>query len=199
MYNNGTSSVKERENVEARAHASRMRGNLDYILAGGKTIDKFPIETEKKVYHTPTVELETDQKIIEMVYKSIFAGEDLMPSNTTMQFDKNGNPEIFEDVRSLNKGVSKENRDENKTRREYSISAKGKVLIAVYALVVTTIFSLIILNSRMLKKLDNSINNYSSQVSELSKEYTQVMEELDVAMSDETIIEKALQMGMEKA
>ena len=192
MYNKGTSSVKERESVEAREHASKMRGNLDYILAGGKTIDKFLIDTEKKLYHTPTVELENNPKIIEMVKASIVSDEDVMPSNTTMQFDKNGNPEIFDDVRSLSKS-------ESKVKREYSISAKGKVLIAVYALVVATIFSLIMLNSRMLKNLDNSINNYSSQVSELSKEYSQVMGELDVAMSDETIIEKALEMGMEKA
>ena len=73
------------------------------------------------------------------------------------------------------------------------------MLIAVYAVVVLTIFSLIILNSKMLKNLDNTIDNYSSQVEVLSKEYTEVLDELGHTMSDEEIIRKATEMGMEKA
>ena len=71
--------------------------------------------------------------------------------------------------------------------------------MAVYSLVVATILSLIVINSRMLKNLDNSIDNYSSQVASLNQEYTQVMEELGDVMSDDTIIEKAIEMGMEQA
>ena len=51
----------------------------------------------------------------------------------------------------------------------------------------------------MLKNLDNSIDNYSSQVATLNQEYTAVMEELGDVMSDDTIIEKAIEMGMEQA
>jgi hypothetical protein len=51
----------------------------------------------------------------------------------------------------------------------------------------------------MLKNLDNSIDNYTSQVASLNQEYTAVMDELDYAMSEETIIDKAIEMGMEKA
>ena len=88
-----------------------------------------------------------------------------------------------------------------KTREDkgYKFNTKAKLLVAVYSLVVAAILSLIVINSRMLKNLDNSIDNYSSQVTDLSQRYTAVMEELDNVMSDETIIEKAIEMGMEKA
>ena len=106
-----------------------------------------------------------------------------------MQFEKE-NTEVYEDLRTKN---------HKKVEKSYKFNTKAKLLVAVYSLVVATILSLIVINSRMLKNLDNSIDNYSSQVSNLSQEYTAVMEELDNVMSDNTIIEKALEMGMEKA
>jgi hypothetical protein len=51
----------------------------------------------------------------------------------------------------------------------------------------------------MLKNLDNSIDNYSAQVSELSQEYDVVMDKLENVMSDDAIIRKAVEMGMERA
>ena len=119
-----------------------------------------------------------------------------MPTSTTMQFESSADNDVYEDLRVRNTAKEKK---QIKTGKAYKFNTKAKLLVAVYALVVVTILSLIVINSNMLKNLDNSIDNYSSQVTELTQEYNMVQEELEIAKSDETIIEKALEMGMEKA
>ncbi len=116
--------------------------------------------------------------------------EDLIPSSTTMQFESDEDNDIYEEVRPKN---------ETDLQKKYKINTKGKVLIAVYALVIATILSLIVINSRMLKSLDNSISGYAGKITELTEQYTNVNAELDYVKSDEVIIEKAEAMGMVKS
>ena len=107
-----------------------------------------------------------------------------------MQFESYEENDIYEEVRPKN---------ETDLQKKYKINTKGKVLIAVYALVVATILSLIVINSRMLKSLDTSISGYASKVTELTQEYAKVTEELDYVKSDAVIAEKAENFGMVKA
>ena len=218
MYNNRQSQVLDREETQymdyeqERMRANEnMRGNLDKILnyenyrktsSEGSTITADRVTT-KKVYAAPAVnfiplddydvsmsaavreELATDDVVREAVYADETA--DTMPSSTTMQFSKDEDAELYEEIKSKSKA---------REEKDYRINTRGKVLIAVYALVVVTIFSLILLNARMLKNLDSSIENYSAKVNALSGEYTRLSEELDVARANETIISKAEEMGM---
>ena len=114
--------------------------------------------------------------------------EDLYPSSTTMQFlDKKNNP--LEDYR-----------DENETNlsKKFKINNKAKVLIAVYALVLLTIFALIILNTTLLKSIDRTVEAKTARVETLREENAALKDSLDYLSSDETISEKATEMGMIK-
>lgn len=170
MYNNVKTNVLEKENAEERQYAKDAT-NLDKIL-GMQDAD--------------------DTKILgENVKASLREfDEDLIPSSTTMQFESDEDNDIYEEVRPKN---------ETDLQKKYKINTKGKVLIAVYALVIATILSLIVINSRMLKSLDNSISGYAGKITELTEQYTNVNAELDYVKSDEVIIEKAEAMGMVKS
>ena len=170
MYNNVKTNVLEKEDARERQYAKDAT-NLDKIL-GMQDADDTKILGEN--VKTPLRE----------------ADEDLIPSSTTMQFESDEDNDIYEEVRPKN---------ETDLQKKYKINTKGKVLIAVYALVIATILSLIVINSRMLKSLDNSISGYAGKITELTEQYTNVNAELDYVKSDEVIIEKAEAMGMVKS
>ena len=190
MYNNkNNTSVKERT-AEPVVKERAYNGNIEDLF----TFDAINETVASKDYHAPVVENFTATR--ERVEEKVEQSEDFMPTSTTMQFESSADNDVYEDLREKN--IIREKK-EKKTNKAYKFNAKAKLLIAVYALVVVTILSLIVINSNMLKNLDNSIDNYSSQVTELTEEYNVVQQELQTAKSDETIIEKALEMGMEKA
>ena len=170
MYNNVKTNTLEKEDARERQYAKDAT-NLDKIL-GMQDADDTKILGEK--VRTPLKEVD----------------EDLIPSSTTMQFESNEDNDIYEEVRPKN---------ETDLQKKYKINTKGKVLIAVYALVIATILSLIVINSRMLRSLDNSISGYTGKITELTEQYTNVNAELDYVKSDEVIIEKAEAMGMVKS
>ena len=163
MYNNVKTNVLEKENAEERQYAKDAT-NLDKIL-GMQDADDTKVLGEN--VKAPLREFD----------------EDLIPSSTTMQFESDEDNDIYEEVRPKN---------ETDLQKKYKINTKGKVLIAVYALVIATILSLIVINSRMLKSLDNSISGYAGKITELTEQYTNVTAELDYVKSDEVIIEKIL-------
>ena len=82
--------------------------------------------------------------------------------------------------------------------KRYRINTKGKVLIAVYAIVVAAIFALIILNTRLLKNMNNAISSQQSRLESLKQETEQLREELSSVSDDEEIERKAFEMGMIK-
>ena len=170
MYNNVKTNTLEKEDARERQYAKDAT-NLDKIL-GMQDADDTKILGEK--VRTPLKEVD----------------EDLIPSSTTMQFESDEDNDIYEEVRPKN---------ETDLQKKYKINTKGKVLIAVYALVIATILSLIVINSRMLRSLDNSISGYTGKITELTEQYTNVNAELDYVKSDEVIIEKAEAMGTVKS
>ena len=191
MYNNkNNTAVKERTSEPATKERA-YNGNIEELFSFDEVIEE---KSSAKAYHAPVVENFTATR--EEASEKVEQSEDFMPTSTTMQFESSADNDVYEDLRVRNTAREKKQR---KTGKAYKFNTKAKLLVAVYALVVVTILSLIVINSNMLKNLDNSIDNYSSQVTELTQEYNMVQEELEIAKSDETIIEKALEMGMEKA
>ena len=191
MYNNGRNETLPKERTtssEALRHENNIKKNWEQLMSFNKRQDA-PIKKELKAYETPTVKY-VMSNILDTQTVEKTENVDLKPTITTMQFEKSEQNDIYQEIRP---------QVDNKIDKDYKINAKSKILIAVYALVVVTIFSLIIINSRMLKNLDNSIDNYSAQVSELSQEYDVVMDKLENVMSDDEIIRKAVEMGMERA
>ena len=191
MYNNSRNNTLVKEKTKTtNVTENIVRGGYEELFAFNKKSNTTVTKT-KMEYQTPTMELVSTVAPAKVDARREVLNEDIMPSTTTMQFEK-ANTEVYEDLRLKNK-------NKNKVEKNYKINTKAKLLVAVYSLVVATILSLIVINSRMLKNLDNSIDNYTSQVANLNQEYTAVMDELDYAMSEENIIDKAIEMGMEKA
>lgn len=191
MYNNSRNNTLVKEKSKTTSVTENIvRGGYEELFAFNKKSNTTVTKT-KMEYQTPTMELVSTVAPAKVDARREVLNEDIMPSTTTMQFEK-ANTEVYEDLRVKNK-------NKNKDEKNYKINTKAKLLVAVYSLVVATILSLIVINSRMLKNLDNSIDNYTSQVASLNQEYTAVMDELDYAMSEEIIIDKAIEMGMEKA
>ena len=116
--------------------------------------------------------------------------DDTAPTPTTMQYssiEAGDNP--FEDYHKKGESVDK----------QYTINTKGKILIAVYALVVATVFALIILNTRLLKTMNASMIAKEMRITTLSMEVDNLQKEYEYVSSDEVIEKKAEEKGMVKA
>jgi cell division protein FtsL len=193
MYNNRQTSILE--NVSADEKRNEIKSNLDRILNYEKYMGT---ENATNAVKDDAVETETKSTIAQLNTKyapaveteeKVYNEEDITPSSTTMQFGQGEDEDIYEDVNV---------KRAEKTEKGFKLSSKGKVLLAVYALVIITILSLIILNSRMLRSLDASIDRYNTQLKDLNTRYETVINEYEYVSSDEVIIQKAEEMGMYK-
>ncbi len=193
MYNNGNAGYHNDMNVglAEKEQADTIKSNLDKILH----YERYRGENKNDAVSVP--EKQTEDR---NVYSSASAtaerpriarpeeetNADLRPSSTTMQFGRDEESDIYEEV-----DYTKENHKE-----EFRLSSKGKVLIAIYSLVVAIILSLIIINSRMLKSLDSSISSYKQKADEINAEVSRIEAEIADITSEEAIGEWALKHGM---
>lgn len=208
MYNNGQTNFDTKRSVclEEKEQADAIKSNLDKILhyeryrTDDKAVNenKFntpvntysaennarysaPVMSDRNAYSEQTIAMPTAGKEENT--------ENLRPTSTTMQFESSQDNDIFEDVGYKQIVKHEEN---------FSISGKGKLLIAVYALVVALILSLVIINSRMLRSLDSSISAFGTKIENLNAEYTKISEELDVANGEEAISKWATEHGYQR-
>lgn len=121
---------------------------------------------------------------------------DVTPSVTTMgvreEAEKNGELPINRNVFLYESDRATEQ------DRQYRVNAKGKVLIAVYAIVVMTIFALIVLNTSMLSNMNKDVAMMQTKIQALQTEQTQLTERLSFVSSDAEIERKAVELGMSK-
>ena len=171
--------VSEPEETTETRNAN-MSKNFDMLL----NYEKYIEEAKQK-------ELE-DQRIREMtaaaqetartqtIEKENVNTEDITPSSTTMQFG-------VEDVANLYSDMKEEEKENTRPR----INARGKLLLAVYTIVVATILALIIINTSVLSSLRNNNAAAEARLNELRNNYTQVTEKLNEVSSDEHVIDVA--------
>jgi len=67
----------------------------------------------------------------------------------------------------------------------------------LYALVVTVILALIVLNTGVLATLSNTTQAKAAQLSATIAKYDALQTEIETITSSETIIEKAMELGMQ--
>ena len=170
--------VSEPEETTETRNAN-MSKNFDMLL----NYEKYIEEAKQK-------ELE-DQRIREMtaaaqetartqtIEKENVNTEDITPSST-MQFG-------VEDVANLYSDMKEEEKENTRPR----INARGKLLLAVYTIVVATILALIIINTSVLSSLRNNNAAAEARLNELRNNYTQVTEKLNEVSSDEHVIDIA--------
>ncbi len=110
---------------------------------------------------------------------------DATPSSTTMQFERMNRAEIYQDYRA-----------ESTYGSQTKVRATAKLAVVVLALIVALLSALVIFNTSLLNNMNGVIDGKLSEVQALQEEYDALREELYEVSNDETIIEKAKDLGM---
>ena len=151
---------------------SRIKSNLNKIL----NYDR----------HAPAVSNAAEEAVSKVVAQaSTLADEDIRPTSTTMQFG--------EDIDQITRDMS---RSASVVQDTYQINKKGKVAVMLYALVVTVILALIILNTGVLASLSNTATQKAAEFSAIQSEASALAAENTYLQSNERIVEEAMKLGM---
>ena len=78
------------------------------------------------------------------------------------------------------------------------MTATGKLLMCVYAIVVVVVLSLIIINTSVLNTLDRSIAERQAQLDSIVAQAQALKEEVEELTSEESILARAEEMGIIK-
>lgn len=113
--------------------------------------------------------------------------EDITPSSTTMQFQNVAPNESARDFYDSHV---------NEEKFSFSLNAKGKILIGVYAAIVTLIVAAIIVIASVNRSLSQALVNKSQEVYDLKSEYSQIVDEIEEITSDSYISNEAENIGM---
>lgn len=109
---------------------------------------------------------------------------DVTPSATTMQFTLENDDYDEDQLQAVQKS--------------YKISPRGKIMIAVYTLVVATIIALIAMNAKVLKSMEENISEKENAIGSLVYQTEVLSAELEYVSSEEVISQKAIELGMTK-
>ena len=113
----------------------------------------------------------------------------VMPSGTTMQFRTENVGELYGDLE----------RQKEKESAKYRLNAHGKLLAAIYAIVVATILALIVINTSVLVSIRNRNSENALYLAQKQAEYATVLEEYNYVSSEEFVINRATgEYGMVK-
>lgn len=104
--------------------------------------------------------------------------EDIRPTSTTMQFGDGEIDNVYNDLTKSREAV----------KESYKLNGKGKIVVALYALAVTVILALIIINTGVLASIKNSNTSLSATVSELYTARAELTERIETISSDEYVI-----------
>ncbi len=105
------------------------------------------------------------------------ASEDLTPTMTTIQY----RTDLYRE----------EQRAATEEKKGYSMTAKGKLLMCVYAIVVAVVLALIIINTSVLNNLDSSIAAREAELSSVAAQAQALQDEISELTSAESIISRA--------
>ena len=159
--------------IESEAAIER-RKNLDKLL----NYDRYGAVMQEK-------EIVVDQVATVEERAEAMNDEDMKPTSTTLQFGRDIDI-IREDMR-----VSKQ--AENS---DYHLNGKGKIVLVMYALVITVVMALIIINTGVLASLGNERAAKTAELDTVIERYNAIQTEIDHISSDAYIAEKAEEMGM---
>ncbi len=168
-------TYEEVNSVEQTTEAQERRKNLDKLL----NYDRF---TEQS---SAVIQDETEQ----IIQETALSDEDIRPTSTTMQFG--------DDIDQIRREISRANQEQ---KQSYALNSKGKLVITLYALAVTVILALIILNTGVLANLNNTIEARVAQLDSTVARYEAVQEEIGRISDSQYIIDYAQnQLGMVKS
>ena len=165
--------VNEQPTVEQKTNSNNSqlkKTNLDKLL----NYDRYA-----EVVGEPVKQVE-EQAVTEPAVKAV-AEEDIRPTSTTMQFgDDNG--QIIQDL----------SRGETVAQEGYQLNKKGKIVVMLYALVVTVILALIVLNTGVLAKLSTQTQQKSEELAATVQQYNAIQADIDYMTSEEYVKDVAM-------
>ena len=114
------------------------------------------------------------------------ASEDLTPTATTIQY----RTDLYRDEQQVQAAAEE--------KKRFAMTATGKLLMCVYAIVVVVVLSLIIINTSVLNTLDRSIAERQAQLDSIVAQAQALKEEVEELTSEESILARAEEMGIIK-
>ena len=182
----GGVALLERKEVKASAQATetvdqaraRMQDNLEKLL----NYDRY--SEIKDSVATIEVPEKKAEPVVETVVKDevkLLSDEDIRPTSTTMQFG-DGDIEKFRlDMR----------KQEEEQTGAYRLNGRGKLVVVLYALIVTVILALIAVNSGMLASLSRTSQAKAIEYQTKVETYNAIQSEIESISSTEHIINVA--------
>ncbi len=173
------------ENVEqARA---RMQENLARLM----NYDRYAEEVQD-VAQTATVErveIATPEQASVAYEEQVEAcsDDDIRPTSTTMQFGDG-------DIESLRMDMQQKETSKGK----YHLNGKGKLVVVLYALVLTVVMALIAINTGVLASLSSKEQILAGQANVRIQELNALNAQIESISTPEYIAEKALELDMIK-
>lgn len=110
-----------------------------------------------------------------------YVEDDVRPTSTTMQFGVGETESVINDLTKT--------RESEKS--SYKLNAKGKIVVALYAVAVMVILALIVINTGVLASLRRSNAALAGDVAAVAAEYDRLVAEIDTVSSDEYVINAA--------
>ncbi len=105
------------------------------------------------------------------------AEEDITPTSTTIQY----RTDLYRD----------EQREVTEEKKGHALTAKGKLLMAVYAVVVVVVLALIIINTSVLNTLDSAVAEREQQLNAMVAQAQELDDRIDYLTDPDTIIQRA--------
>ncbi len=185
-YNEYAAPETTGENVdEARA---RMQENLAKLLNYDRYSEQ--VNAVAVVEETePVVQTQTSAVVSDFAENSTMAisEDDIRPTSTTMQFGDG-------DIENLRMDMKKEEESTGK----YRLNAKGKIVVVLYALVLTVVLALIAINTGVLATLTNKEQTAIATTQARIQTLSEVEMKIEDISSNEYISQQAEGLGMIK-
>ena len=121
------------------------------------------------------------QAQMQEVAPEVYEEDDVHPTSTTMQFGVGETESVIKDLTKT--------RESEKS--SYKLNAKGKIVVALYAVAVMVILALIVINTGVLASLKRSNAALADDVAAVAAEYDRLIAEIDTVSSDEYVINAA--------
>ena len=168
--------IKEESYEDAKA---RMQRNLDRLL----NYDRYSEQVVEDV------QASTEMEVVSEISEKNFQDEDIKPTSTTMQFGDGDVDQMYKEM----------NRADSEVSDGYKINPKGKLVLVLYALAVTVILALIVINTGMLATLSGANAAKTAELNAKVEQYNALQAEIDSISNSNYIIDVAEnQYGMIK-
>lgn len=154
----------------------RMQRNLNRLLNYDKVEERAEEQAVSTTYANQVVAPENETVAQSPINNAEAA--DIRPTSTTMQFGDGETDAVYHDMAKTNNAV----------KESYKLNAKGKVIVALYALAVIVILSLIIINTGVLASIKNNNNSLRNEITTLSTQSHVLSERIENISSDEYVI-----------